>query len=76
MKQILAISQPRKQQLWCKLNALNVKEENQPLTEEEKLEKAIFRSKLEKTALLEEISWTQKSSVVLKGGGLQYEVFS
>ena len=53
-----------------------LKEENQPLTKEEKLEKAIFRSELEKTALLEEISWTQKSSVVLKGGGLQYEVFS
>ena len=33
----------KKQQLWSKLNALVVKEENQPLTDEEKLEKTTFR---------------------------------
>ena len=67
----------KKQQLWSKLNALDVKEDNQPLTEEEKLEKATFRSELKKTALLEEIRWRQKvQSVVLKGGRLQYKVFS
>ena len=69
MKQILAISQPRKQQLWSKLNALNVKEENQPLKEKEKLEKATFRANLEKATLFEEISWRQKSKVLfLKKG--------
>ena len=46
----------KKQQLWSKLNALDVKEDNQPLIEEENLEKATFRSELEKTALLKEIS--------------------
>ena len=59
----------KKQQLWSKLNALDVKEDNQPLTEEEKLEKATFHAELEKEALLEEISWRQKSRcVVFKGG--------
>ena len=59
----------KKQHLWSKLNALDVKEDNQPLTEEEKLEKATFRAELEKEALLEEISWRQKSRVLyLKEG--------
>ena len=59
----------KKQQLWSKLNALDVKEDNQPLTEEEKLEKASLRANLEKAALLEEISWRQKSRVLfLKEG--------
>ena len=59
----------KKQQLWSKLNALDGKEDNQPLTEEEKLEKATFRADLEKVALLEEISWRQKSKVLfLKEG--------
>ena len=59
----------KKQQLWSKLNALDVKEDNQHLIEEEKLEKATFRAKLEKTALLEEINWRQKSRVLyLKEG--------
>ena len=46
----------KKQQLWSKLNALAVKEDNQPLIEEEKLDQATFRANLEKAALLEEIS--------------------
>ena len=51
------------------MNALDVKEDNQPLTEEEKLEKATFHDDLEKAALLEEISWRQKSRVLfLKEG--------
>ena len=59
----------KKQQLWSKLNALDVKEDNQPLSKEEKLEKASFRTDLEKAALLEEISWRQKSKVLfLKEG--------
>ena len=59
----------KKQHLWSKLNALDVKEDNQPLPEEEKLEKATFRAELEKEALLEEISWRQKSRVLyLKEG--------
>ena len=53
----------KKQQLWSKLNALDVQEESQPLTDEEKLEKATLHSKLKKTTLLEEISWRQKSGV-------------
>ena len=59
----------KKQLLWSKLNALVVKEDIQPLTEEEKLEKANFRTELEKATLLEEISWRQKSRVLyLKEG--------
>ena len=59
----------KKQQLWSKLNALDVKEDNQPLIEEEILEKATFCSELEKTALLKEISWRQKYRVLcLKEG--------
>ena len=59
----------KKQQLWSKLNALDVKEDFQPLSEEEKLEQASFRADLEKAALLEEISWRQKSKVLfLKEG--------
>ena len=59
----------KKQHLWSKLNALDVKEDNQPLTEEEKLEKAIFHVDLEKTAMFEEISWRQKFRVLfLKEG--------
>ena len=67
----------KKQQLWSKLNALDVKEDNQPLTEEEKLEKASFCIDLEKTALLEEISWRQKSRVLfLKEGDSNTRFFS
>nr|XP_023928304.1 uncharacterized protein LOC112039655 [Quercus suber] len=59
----------KKQHLWSKLNALDVKEDFQPLTEEEKLEKASFRANLEKAALLEETSWRQKSRMLfLKEG--------
>ena len=59
----------KKQHLWSKLNALDVKEDNQSLSEEEKLEKASLCADLEKTALLEEISWRQKSRVLyLKEG--------
>ena len=59
----------KKQQLWSKLNALDVKEDNQPLKEKEKLEKATFRANLEKATLFEEISWRQKSKVLfLKKG--------
>ena len=54
----------KKQQLWSKLNALDVKEDNQPLFKEKKLEKASFRADLEKAVLLKEISWRQKSRVL------------
>ena len=51
------------------MNALDVKEDNQPLKEEEKLEKATFHADLEKAALFEEISRGQKSRVLfLKEG--------
>ena len=66
----------KKQLLWSKLNALDLKEDHYSLSEVEKLEKASLRSDLEKAALLEEISWRQKSNVVFKGGRLQYEVLS
>ena len=58
------------------MNALDVKEDNQPLLEEEKLEKASFRADLEKIALLEEISWRQKSRVLyLKEGNSNTRFF-
>ena len=59
----------KKQQLWCKLNALDVKEDSQSLSEEEKREQSTLRADLEKAALLEEISWRQKSKILfLKKG--------
>ena len=54
----------KKQQLWNKLNDLDVREETQPLTAEEKLEQVNLRTKIEKLTLLEEISWRQKSRVL------------
>ena len=45
----------KKQQLWNKLNDLDVREETQPLTAEEKLEQVNLRTKIEKLTLLEEI---------------------
>ena len=59
----------KKQQLWSKLNVLDVKEDSQPLSEEEKMDQTTFRADLEKAALLEEIGWRQKSKVLfLKEG--------
>ena len=50
--------------------------DNQPLSEVEKLEKASLCAGLEKTALLEEISWRQKSRVLyLKEGDSNIRFF-
>ena len=58
------------------MNALDVKEDNQPLTEEEKLEKATFHADLEKATLFEEIGKGQKSRVLfLKEGDSNTRVF-
>ena len=66
----------KKQLLWSKLNALDVKEDFQPLSEEEKLDQASFRVDLEKAALLEEISWRQKSKMLfLKEGDSNTKFF-
>ena len=54
----------KKQQLWNKLNDLDVREETQPLSAEEKLEQTNLRTDLEKLTLLEEVSWRQKSRVL------------
>ena len=59
----------KKQLLWSKLNGLDLKEDHHSLTKEEKLEKTTLRTEFEKAALLEEISWRQKSKVLyLKEG--------
>ena len=47
----------KEQKLWNKLNDLDVREETQPLTTEEKLEQVNLRTEIEKLALLEEICW-------------------
>ena len=39
------------------MNDLDVKEETQPLTAEEKLEQVNLHTEIEKLTLLEEISW-------------------
>ena len=54
----------KKRQLWNKLNDLDVREETQPLTAEEKLEQVNLRTEIEKLTLLEEISWRQKSRML------------
>ena len=46
----------KEQKLWNKLNDLDVREETQPLTTEEKLEQVNLRTEIEKLTLLEEIS--------------------
>ena len=53
----------KKQLLWSKLNVLDLKEDRHSLTEVGKLEKTTLCIELEKAALLEEISWRQKSRV-------------
>ena len=54
----------KKQQLWNKLNDLDVREETHPLTAEEKLEQVNLCTDIEKLTLLKEISWRQKSRVL------------
>ena len=59
----------KKQLLWSKLNVLDLKEDHHSLSKAEKLEKTSLCTELEKAALLEEISWRQKSKVLyLKEG--------
>ena len=54
----------KKQQLWNKLNDLDVREETHPLTTKEKLEQVNLCTDIEKLTLLEEISCRQKSRVL------------
>ena len=66
----------QKQQLWNKLNDLDVREETQPLTVEEKLEQSNLRTDIEKLTLLEEVSWRQKSRVLhLRDGDANTKFF-
>ena len=66
----------KKQQLWNKLNDLDVREETQPLTAEEKLEQVNLRTEIEKLTLLEEISWRQKSKMLhLREGDASTKIF-
>ena len=66
----------KKQLLWSKLNVLDLKEYHHPLIEEEKLVKTTLCIELEKAALLEEISWRQKSRVLyLKEGDFNTRFF-
>ena len=46
------------------MNDLDVREETQPLTAEEKLEQTNLRTDIEKLTLLEEFSWRQKSRML------------
>ena len=55
----------KKQHLWNKLNDLDVREETQPLTVEEKLKQTDLRTKIEKLTLLEEVSWRQNILIVV-----------
>ena len=50
--------------LWVSLNDLDSLEETRPLSNVEKLEKEHLTSELEKTTLLEEICWRQKSQIL------------
>ena len=51
----------KRMKLWNDLNALDSKEERVSLSVNEKLEQERIRMEIEKTTLLEEISWQQKS---------------
>ena len=66
---VLSSKSAKKQLLWSKLNVLDLKEDHHSLSKAEKLEKTSLCTELEKAALLEEISWRQKSKVLyLKEG--------
>jgi hypothetical protein len=59
----------KRQQLECELQSFNEKEGTSFLTSKERVLREAFKSKLEKLALLEEVSWRQKSRVLwLKEG--------
>ena len=59
----------KKQDLWREMNVLDAKNETHRLTTEEKLEQTNLHIDIEKLALMEEISWRQKSRVLhLKEG--------
>ena len=47
------------------MNDLDVREETQPLTVEEKLKQTDLRTKIEKLTLLEEVSWKQNILIVV-----------
>ena len=65
----------RKQKLWSELNALDIKAERYPLMGEEKLEEEQLRADIEKTTLLKEISWRQKSRMHLREGDSNTKFF-
>ena len=59
----------KRQQLKCDLQSFNEKEGSSFLTPEERVLREVCKSELEKLALLEEVSWRQKSHVLwLKEG--------
>ena len=57
-------AEEKNNRLWMNLNDLDSLEETRPLSDVEKLEKEQLTSKLEKTTLLEEICWRQKSQIL------------
>jgi len=65
----------RKQKLWSEINALDIKAERYPLMGEEKLEEEQLRADIEKTTLLKEISWRQKSRMHLREGDSNTKFF-
>lgn len=65
----------RKQKLWSELNALDIKAERYPLMGKEKLQEERLRADIEKTTLLKEISWRQKSRMHLRVGDSNTKFF-
>ncbi|XP_065628619.1 uncharacterized protein LOC136067152 [Quercus suber] len=66
----------RVQNLWKDLNVLEVIEEDRVLSAEESLEKDRIHGELEKSTLLEEICWRQKSrALFLKEGDMNTKFF-
>ena len=57
-------AEEKNNRLWMSLNDLDSLEETCPLSTVEKLEKEQLTSELEKTTLLEEICWRQKSQIL------------
>jgi hypothetical protein len=73
--EFFGIVERNKKILWEKLRVFDIIEKERVLGVEEKMKKAKVVSKLERSMLMEEVSWRQKSRVSWLRGGDKYTKF-